>query len=359
MSNGEVDLLDDMTLPTLWLLGKSGAGKSSLVQKLTVSTDAELGSGFRPCTPTTRAYEFPSTMPLVRFLDTRGIDEASFDSMPELAKLSAISQAVIVVSKLGDPAQNSIIAMLRGLKALRPSTSAKELCVVHTHIDEIEDERNRRRLRHENHSKFEAAWGSELPFCCVDLSHPHNSDALGSDSLIGMLNDLIPDTIQVFEALRLRQEEAAGFAEIRSKVSRYAAAAAASDTVPLAGLITVPAIQGKMMLSIAEACGVTWDGRLISEFATALGSSAAAKYALHLSTRQLVKAIPVWGQTLGATLAATTSYATTFALGRTLFRYLYNRSRGRIIDTNEVQLVYREALAAMTSRTRLASNKAD
>ncbi|MGI9441201.1 MAG: hypothetical protein ACR2N1_01975, partial [Rubripirellula sp.] len=48
----QVSLYHDSHLPTLWLLGKTGAGKSTLVQSITGNSQAEIGKGFRPCTRT-------------------------------------------------------------------------------------------------------------------------------------------------------------------------------------------------------------------------------------------------------------------------------------------------------------------
>ena len=49
---------EDRILPVVWLLGKTGAGKSSLVRALTEQSDAEIGNGFQPCTRTARRYDF-------------------------------------------------------------------------------------------------------------------------------------------------------------------------------------------------------------------------------------------------------------------------------------------------------------
>ena len=62
-------------LPTLWLLGKTGSGKSTLIQSVTGDSHIEIGGGFRPCTMTSKSYDFPSDKPLLRFLDTRGLAE--------------------------------------------------------------------------------------------------------------------------------------------------------------------------------------------------------------------------------------------------------------------------------------------
>ena len=37
--------------PVVWLLGKTGAGKTAIISALTGDTRAEVGEGFAPCTP--------------------------------------------------------------------------------------------------------------------------------------------------------------------------------------------------------------------------------------------------------------------------------------------------------------------
>jgi len=57
-------------VPVIWLLGKTGAGKTSLVRALT--GEGEVGNGFAPGTRGAATHDFPATAPAVRFLDTRG-----------------------------------------------------------------------------------------------------------------------------------------------------------------------------------------------------------------------------------------------------------------------------------------------
>ena len=56
----------------VWLLatqvGRTGAGKSTIIQKLTGHTDAEIGNGYMPCTKDSRYFDYPQHRPILRFL---------------------------------------------------------------------------------------------------------------------------------------------------------------------------------------------------------------------------------------------------------------------------------------------------
>jgi 50S ribosome-binding GTPase len=65
--------------PVVWLLGKTGAGKTAIVAALTGDPYAEVGEGFEPCTRTAAYHDVPPEAPLLRFLDTRGLGEVDYD----------------------------------------------------------------------------------------------------------------------------------------------------------------------------------------------------------------------------------------------------------------------------------------
>src|SRR5215470_19896392 len=71
--------------PIVWLLGKTGAGKTAIVAALTGSPRAEIGEGFEPCTRTATIYDVPPEAPLIRFLDTRGLGEVDYDPREDIA----------------------------------------------------------------------------------------------------------------------------------------------------------------------------------------------------------------------------------------------------------------------------------
>jgi len=71
--------------PVVWLLGKTGAGKTAIVAALTGDRGGGWGR-FGALAPRTAAfYDVPPEIPLLRFLDTRGLGEADYDQRTTLA----------------------------------------------------------------------------------------------------------------------------------------------------------------------------------------------------------------------------------------------------------------------------------
>ena len=116
-------------IPTLWLLGKTGAGKSTLIQALTGDSQVEIGNGFQPCTRTAASYLYPKENPLVCFLDTRGLAEVDYDPTEDIAVCEGKSHALMVVMKAEESEQS---ALFRALKVIQTIRQNKAL-VGHSH----------------------------------------------------------------------------------------------------------------------------------------------------------------------------------------------------------------------------------
>ena len=103
--------------PTVWLLGKAQSGKTSLVQALTGSPRAEIGSGYRPCTRAAQLYAFPNDEEcFLRFLDTRGLGEAGQTTPDDLPALEGQANLLIVVVKAMDHAQQAVLDLFREIR---------------------------------------------------------------------------------------------------------------------------------------------------------------------------------------------------------------------------------------------------
>ena len=119
--------------PVFWLIGKTQSGKTSIIRFLTGAEDAAIGSGFRPTTRTTRRYEFPSAdAPLLSFLDTRGLDEPSYDPTADIAVLDPLAHLVIVTVKATDFAQGNVRHALEPIRRANPSRPVV-LCITTLH----------------------------------------------------------------------------------------------------------------------------------------------------------------------------------------------------------------------------------
>src|SRR5260221_5415713 len=108
--------------PVFWLLGKTQSGKTSIIHYLTGADDAAIGSGFRPCTRTSRRYQFPSPeAPLLDFLDTRGVDEPGYDPTEDIAAFDPQTHVIIVTAKATDFAQGNIRHALEPIRKANPA----------------------------------------------------------------------------------------------------------------------------------------------------------------------------------------------------------------------------------------------
>jgi uncharacterized protein (DUF697 family) len=112
------------------------------------------------------------------------------------------------------------------------------------------------------------------------------------------------------------------------------------------GLAGVPAIQAKLLHSLAAIYQVPWKGRQIAEFLGSLGTGIGIAYLARLLGRELFKLVPYLGQSLGAVYAATASGAVTFALGKAACYYLRAVRLGERIDATTLRAIYTHALTS-------------
>src|SRR3954469_18046411 len=108
-------------VPVFWLFGRTQSGKTSIIKYLTGADDAEIGSGFRPCTRFSREYPFPNAdAPLLDFLDTRGLDEPGYDPTEDVQKFHDRAHVVVVTIKVTDHALENVERHLRTVRADKP-----------------------------------------------------------------------------------------------------------------------------------------------------------------------------------------------------------------------------------------------
>jgi uncharacterized protein (DUF697 family) len=350
--------------PVVWLIGKVQSGKTSIVRALTGASDAEIGSGYRACTRTARIFDFPPEAPIIRFLDTRGLGEAAYDPAEDIAYGEDRAHLILAVAKALDAEQSAVVDAVRAARERHPEWP---VVVAQTSLHEgyppgqghvlpypfdgdalasAVPEELLRALAYQR-SLFDGLPGRRaLRFVAIDLTLPSDGfepPDYGREALIAALLAAAP------AAVRLAVQELPGAADgesharsVNAYILGFAAAAGASDAVPVAGMVTVPVLQAAMLRQLAQLHDIGWDRRSYAEFIAALGTGTLLRTASSFGIRQLVKLVPVYGQTIGAATAAAASFAATYAIGRAASYYLARRRRGETAEN--LAEVYRDAL---------------
>jgi uncharacterized protein (DUF697 family) len=364
--------------PLVWLIGKVQSGKTSIVRALTGATDAEIGAGFRACTRTARIFDFPAEAPIIRFLDTRGLGEAAYDPAEDIAFCEDRAHLILAVAKALDAEQGAVVEAVRAARGRHPDWP---LVVAQTSLHEgyprgvghvlpypfaagepasaAVPDGLVRALAHQRTLFGKMPGRVASGFAAIDFTQPGDGfdpPDYGRDALIAALVGAAPAAVRV--ALK-ELPGAAGEADARSVnayILGFAVAAGASDAVPVAGLVTVPVLQAAMLRQVAKLHGMPWDRRGYAEFLAALGAGTLLRTASTFGVRQLVKLVPVYGQTVGAATAAAASFAATYAIGKAASHYLTQRQRGR--HAEDVAAVYREALRGALGMAREREGRA-
>jgi uncharacterized protein (DUF697 family)/predicted GTPase len=351
--------------PVIWLVGKVQSGKSSIVQAITGATEAEVGSGFRPCTKTARVFDFPAEAPVIRFLDTRGLGEAGYDPAEDLAVSEQKAHLLLVVLRAMDHQQEAVIDAVAAVRRRHPDwpvvvaqTSLHDAyppgaghVIPYPFADPAGDGANvpealMRSFAHQRRMLQRIGGTGALLFVPIDFTRPEDGFEprhYGLDALVRAITEAAPRSIGVMIAEMRASSRERALRKANPLILGHAAAAAAADVVPIAGAIAVPGVQARLLHALAAQRGVEWDRRALVEFGSCLGASILTRLAAGFGIRQIVKLVPVYGQTVGSAAAAATSFATTYALGRAALVFLARREHGES-DPAAVARAYREAL---------------
>ena len=346
-----------LPIPVFWLLGKAGAGKTSLIRALTGSDTAEIGNGFQPCTKRSRLYDFPSpSHPMMRFLDTRGLGETAYDPDEDLAWCADQAHLLLVVLRALDMNQSEVVNTILTIHEQHPDWP---IVVVQTALHEgyaADAEHIQPYPYHQPpfpaqvpHSLAQVLlhqrdWFKAIPahFVPVDFTLPEDGYEpidYGLQALWDTIENVLPEgvigllrgTEQHKELLDFHAQQA------HPHIIGYALLNMGMGAIPVAGLPVVLAVQAKLFHSIASIYGLKLTRRLYAEFTTLIGTGVG----IGLLGRELVKFVPVFGWAV----AGVYSGAMTYALGKAFCVYLYGVKRGALPDHATLKQTYDEAFA--------------
>lgn len=353
-----------MPVPVLWLLGKTQAGKTSIIRALTGSAAAEIGNGFQPCTRNSRFYDFPADIPIVRFLDTRGLGEVSYDPSDDIQYCESQAHLLVAVMKVADINQTAVLDVLHAIRQRHPEWP---VLIVQTGLHELypngyghlcpwlyDDDPlpekvpvDLRRAVQAQRSALKPLPGfAAMRWVAVDLTLPEDGFEPSDYGLQALWQ-----AIESLTSLGL-QHQLSGDKEVHDLYARtahqhivgYSLTAAGLGALPVVDLVAVSAVQAKLLHSLAVLYGQYWDKRTITEFLGLVGAGIASSFLTRLLSRAVVKIIPFWGQTVGAVWGASSSGATTYALGKAAIYFFARRKDGLNVDPKTFRRIYAEEL---------------
>jgi uncharacterized protein (DUF697 family)/predicted GTPase len=349
-------------VPVFWLFGKTQSGKTSLIKYLTGADEAEIGEGFKPCTRFSRQYQFPTAeAPLLTFLDTRGLDEPSYDPTEDLAQFNTHAHLVVVTVKVLDHAQENVLTHLRTVRQAQPSrpvvlalTCLHEAYPQQQHpqpypfgsglelSDAPQAPEDLRRSLLEQRRRFEGLVDAVVP---IDFTRPEDGFTdphYGGDRLKQAFLDVLPQAYrQTLLTLDQVTHELQDLFAQRAlpHIAGYSSLAATAGAIPIPwlDLVILPGIQTRMIYHLARLYGQPLTATRFLELASTLGLGMIVRQAL----REMVKFIPYVGSMAGAALAG----ASTFALGKAFCYYYSAIHQGHVPKAAELRHYYQEQLA--------------
>lgn len=392
------DLRTKTPAPVFWMLGKTQSGKTSIVRFLTGAEDAAIGSGFRPCTKTSRLYQFPTPdAPLLTFLDTRGVDEPGYDATEDIAALDPKAHVILVTVKATDFAQGNVKTALERIRAA--SRSRPVVLAVTTLHETIPRQPHpepypfgeewavgggRWAERHKQIQAGTTLSASDCPLptvyrplleCidqhrrafdglfdhCVPLDLTKSDDGFaepnyGGEQLKQTLLKVLPSA---YRQTLLRLKEATDVlkdAHLRHAmpvIMGYSSVAGTAGAVPLpfVDLVLLPGIQARMANHLAQIYGQPMTPDRYREIAAAVGVGMVAR----TLARQAVKFIPFVGSAVGATVAG----ASTYALGRALCYYFEAVCEGHVPTPDALRKFYHDQYTAAERQWKADHPKAE
>ena len=388
------ELLKKTPVPVIWLFGKTGSGKSSIVRYITGATQAEVGNGFRPQTNTSSQYDFPtSDQPIVRFLDTRGLGEAGYDPAEDLAAFDAQTHVIVVVARVMDHALAELIGPLKKIRAARPTrpvvlvlTSLHEAYPFEQHpepdpfgdgrwsmVDGSWSEKraeqeasslpvnlqpsainlqpptlnpNLERSLIEQRRRFTGLVDRIVP---IDLTKPEEGFAhpeFGGRRLEEALIEVLPAACrQVLLHLDEVHESLQSLTERQALPTIIAyssmAATAAATPLPWVDIPAVMALQTRLIYVLAD----LYDQKMNVELLSKMAGAAAGQLALRFAIKAPLKLIPFVGQAANAAMA----FAYTFSLGKACCWYFGEVRNGHVPSPEDLNKVWGEQLEQATN----------
>jgi len=357
-------LAEKAPIPLIWLFGKTGSGKSSIIRDLTGVDDIQVGTGYRPQTRFSARYDFPNeNEPLLSFLDTRGLGEVDYDPKAELDAFGRDTQLMLVVVRVMDHALDEV---LNSLKVIRKQSPEREVILAltalhdaypgdqHPEVDpfdsspfplpsELND--NLKRSLQKQYDRFAGLVNSAVPIDITPSDEGFHQPSFGVDRLKDRIVDSLPSAYR--QTLRQLDEVVAPLKDYTRKQAMPVilgtstlAATAAAVPVPWIDIPVVMGLQTHLAYKLARIHRQRLDAQTIAQVTGGLGG----RVALQLAIRESLKFIP-W---VGMAANAAAAFAYTFAGGMVWNWYFTEIKDGHVPTESELRNVFQTQLQRAT-----------
>lgn len=357
--------------PVVWLLGKAGAGKTSIVSALTGDPRAEVGAGFAPCTKTAAFYDVPPDTPLLRFLDTRGLGEPGYNPNEDIAWCEDKSHLLLVVMQVSDPDQQAIIDVLLEVRRRhkewpvvvaqsglhrRYSADVRQHHTPYSFTGDAGDLHRddvphvlRQALNYQR-LQFAGLPGPPPLFVPLDFTLPEDGfepAEYGLEALWQSLELAGPAAFGALHRARAATESDAIRARARPLIYAHATAAAGAGAVPvpLVGAGGLAGTLALMLRALARRYNVAWTPGTFAQFGGAVGGGTLLWWGLRYGFQEVLKLIPGIGTWAGGALNAMGAFALSVGVGEAACVWLAYQNRGLVAPNKEVRHAFATGLA--------------
>lgn len=332
--------VQNLTTLNIIVVGKTGVGKSTLINSVFRENLAETGMG-RPVTTHMRRIT-KKDFPLVVY-DTRGFElgkSVQEDVKEEVMKTirdglacNDISKAIHCIWYCINAASNRIepeeIEWLRELGAENEMTQVPIIVVLTQCFSKKKAQEMRKAVEDENLNVVQI-----VPVLAQDyeIDEEYVAKAFGLDVLIRVMSEALPDelldTLQNLQKVSLDEKTKRAQAAVATATA--AAAAAGATPIPIADCAVLIPTQVAMIASIAVIFGIDINKTVLASFVSSVLGTGGATLLGKTVVSNVLKLIPGAGSVAGGAISGATAGLLTTALGETFILVMTQIYKGEL-----------------------------